>query len=156
MRNAINAFITEKKLVIAGVSRDRMKWGNSLYRALGKKGFSVIPVNPNADEINGAKCYKSVNDIPDKIENVIITLPTAKVLPVLEDCVKAGIKRVWMHQGSGTDTYLSEALKFCRENKLEAVYGVCPMMFFPNPGPHKLHYFLKKIFGTLPKELKAG
>lgn len=156
MKNAINAFINEKTLAIAGVSRDRMKWGNSLFRAISKKGYSVFPVNPNAGQINGKKCYAAVSEIPGKIENVIIALPSEKVMPVLKDCAKAGVKRVWLHQGAGKGAYSDEAVKFCRDNRLEPVYGVCPMMFYPKPGPHKIHYFFKKIFGLLPREFKTG
>ena len=156
MKAVIDAFINSKILAVAGASRDHMKWGNMLCRTLGKKGFTVIPVNPYADEINGVKCYPSVKEIQEKIENVIISLPSEKVMPVLKDCVKAGIKRVWLHQGAGTGAYSDEALQYCREKNLKPVYGVCPMMFFPKPGVHKIHYFFKKLFGTLPDELKAG
>lgn len=155
MKDVINSFVAGKSLAIAGVSRDPMKWGNSLYRAIRKKGYSIVPVNPNAENINGQKCYSAVSQIPDKIENVIITLPSEKVIPVLKDCIKAKVKRVWLHQGGGTGAYSSEAVQYCKDNKLELVYGVCPMMFFPQPGPHKIHYFFKKLFGTLPVELKT-
>jgi hypothetical protein len=63
-----------------------------------------------------------------------------------------GIKRVWLYQGGGSNEAVSEAsLSLCRENGIETVYGLCPMMFFSPAGIHRVHYFFKKVFGNFPK-----
>jgi uncharacterized protein len=156
MKSTIKAFIDTKSLAIAGVSRDSMKWGNVIFRAITKKGYTVFPVNPAADTINGKTCYKSVSDLPDNVENIIIAIPGSKIMPVLEECKKSGIKRIWLHQGSGSGAYNDEAKEFCKDKNLELVYGFCPMMFFPNAGAHKIHLFFKKLFGAVPPEYKSA
>ena len=156
MKTTIKNFVDTKKLAIVGVSRDPMKWGHSLFREITKKGYTVLPVNPETNEIEGKPCFKSVSDLPEKIDNVIITIPGDKVLPVLDQCVKAGVKRVWLHQGAGTGAYSAEAKEFCKKNNLGLVYGFCPMMFFPNAGPHKIHLFFKKLFNAVPAEYKSA
>ena len=153
MKEIVNKFIADKKPAIAGVSRDPMKFGRMIYTQLKKKGYSPAAVNPLAGDIEGEPCYSNVSEIPENIESVILTVPAAKTEAILEDCVKAGVKRVWMHNGAGGGgAYSEKAHDFCKKNNIDVVYGVCPMMLFPNPGIHKVHFFFKKLFRTLPKE----
>ncbi len=52
----------------------------------------MFPVNPNADEIHGIKCYPSVLNIPVNIDLAIIVIPVQFVLQVLEECSKKNTK----------------------------------------------------------------
>ena len=154
MIKTIETFIQEKGIAVVGASRDRGKWGNMVVRTLKKKGYTVYPVNPNADEIDGGKCFHSVQDLPPDVGSAILTIPKGTALQVVNSLNGTGIKRVWFHDGAGGAGASShEAIDLCNKNNIDAVYGVCPMMFFPKPGIHKLHLWLKKIGGKLPKEL---
>ncbi len=46
LRETIDLFLHEKRLVIAGVSHNRKKFGYIMYKAAKEKGYSVVPVNP--------------------------------------------------------------------------------------------------------------
>ena len=154
MLRTIETFIEEKGIAIVGASRSREKWGNMVVRALKKKGYTVYPVNPKADEVDGEKCYHSVQDLPSEVSGAILTIPKDTALQVVNNLNGTGIKRVWFHDGAGGDGASSpEAIDLCKKNNIDVVYGVCPMMFFPKPGIHKLHLWFKKIGGKLPKEL---
>ena len=153
MKNTINNFIENKELAIAGVSANRQKWGNALFRALTKKGYKIYPLNPKLDEVEGVKCYRSVEDLPDHIENIIMATSQLATEEIIKQCKETGIKRIWMHKGGGGAGAQSEAaIKNARENNMEVVYGFCPMMFFPPTGIHRLHFWMKKISHNLPPE----
>jgi len=156
MEDIIEKFIEIKKVGLVGVSRDSKKWGNMLFRALKKKGYIVYPVNPNAEEIMGEKCFPSIKELPKDVENIILSVPPDITNQVIKDCISANIKRVWMHGGvGGSGSHTEEAIKYCEDNEIDVVYGLCPLMFIPPAGIHRLHFWFNKLFGKLPAEYKA-
>jgi acetyltransferase len=52
----------------------------------------IYPVNPNEDEILGLKVYKSIADIPEIPDLVVIAVPPMNVLQVVKECVKRGVR----------------------------------------------------------------
>ncbi len=90
-----------KSIAIIGASREPGKIGHVIVRNFIDGGFpgQLYPVNPNAKEINGLKCYKSVLDIPGKVDSAVVVVP-AKIVPkVLEECGKKGIKGIVVISG---------------------------------------------------------
>jgi len=86
---------------------------------------------------------------------LLLTSPPATEA-VVRDCVKAGIRRVWMHRASGKGAVSKEAVQFCREWGIQVIPGECPFMFFPNPGFHGIHGFIRKITGSYPRRAQAS
>ncbi len=117
-------------------------------KELKAKGYTTYPVNPNAKEIDGEKCYKSLKTLPEKVDGAVIVVPPAEAVKAVKDAVEAGINKVWFQQGSQSDN----AIRFCQANGVSAVYGECILMFAePVAGFHKFHRTVKKIFGKIPK-----
>jgi len=54
----------------------------------------LYPVNPKAKEIYGRKAYASVLDIPETADLAIISVGRDRVMPLFDECIRAGIKRV--------------------------------------------------------------
>ncbi|MEM1561745.1 MAG: acetate--CoA ligase family protein [Candidatus Bathyarchaeia archaeon] len=92
----LDAFFNPRAIAVVGASRDPSKIGHKIVKNIIEGGFSgaIYPVNPNADEILGLKCYKSVVDIPGEIDLAIIIVPARIVPSVLEDCGVRGVKGV--------------------------------------------------------------
>ena len=61
---SVDQFLDQKAIAIVGVSRSGKKFGNAIFRELRDKGVGVVPVNPNAEEIEGVRCYADVKDVP--------------------------------------------------------------------------------------------
>jgi len=91
---SMNHFFDPKSVAIIGASRDPAKPGHVIFRNFLEGTFkgSVYPVNPRARELFGQPCYKSVLDIPAKIDLAVIIVPAPAVPQVLEECGRAGIK----------------------------------------------------------------
>jgi len=90
----VSDLFSPKSLAVIGASRNPAKVGHTILRNIVESGYKgrVYPVNPKADEILGLKCYKSVLDIPDDVDLVVITVPAQIVLDVAEECGEKGVK----------------------------------------------------------------
>ena len=81
-------------IAVIGASRKPGKIGHAIVKNLLDYGFKgkIYPVNPTADEILGLKAYKSVLEIPDKVDMVVVSIPAQKVIPAIEEAGKKGAK----------------------------------------------------------------
>lgn len=144
----IEDFFAPKRFAIAGVSRNEKKFGHEIFKVLREKEFEVVPINPNTEEINGTKCYHSLEDIPNDINSLLIVTPKRQTDEILRTAIKKGINNIWVQQSSETN----ETLQIAEEYEKEIIYNKCVFMFAqPVAGFHKFHRTLVKIFGKLPK-----
>lgn len=147
-RTSIDDFLSQKKLAVIGVSRDTKKFANLAYRFLKTHGYIVYPVNPNAEQVEGDRCFPNIKSLPEKVEGALVVLPPEKTMKVLPEIIEAGIKHIWLQQ----QTDSPQAIQFCKDREINVVYGECIMMFSePLTFPHRLHRFGKKVIGKLPK-----
>lgn len=145
---AIEEFIAQPALAIAGASRDGKKFGNAVYRDLKSKGYHVFAVNPNATTIEGDPCYPSLGALPEKVGGVVIITPPAVSEKLVQEAAQAGITRVWLQQGAESPA----AVKLCQQNGISVVTGECILMYQPNPAFfHNIHRFIKELVGGKPK-----
>ncbi len=144
---AVKDFLSQRVLAVAGVSKNSKKFGNVIYRELKSKGYQLYPVNPNADTIQGERCYNSLKVLPEGVGGVIIVTPKSETEKVVKDAVNTGIPRIWIQQGAET----TEAVCLCRENGISVVHGECILMFAePVAFPHSAHRFIWRMLGKLP------
>ncbi len=148
-KSMIEDFLSQQKIAIVGVSRNKNKFGNTVYKELKKKGYQVFPVNPNATEIKGDRCFPDVEALPEKVDGMVFVTQPKQTEIVLQSAEKVGIKKVWLQQGAESE----KAIKFCEEKNIDCVFGECILMFAEPVGfGHKLHRWVWKVFGKLPKE----
>ncbi len=60
---SVENFLSQKNIAVVGVSRNTKNFGNTIYRSLKKKGYNVYPINPNAEKIEGDKCYPDLHSL---------------------------------------------------------------------------------------------
>jgi predicted CoA-binding protein len=142
----IDDFIASKTLAVVGVSRSGRKFGNTILTTLKAKGYRVVPVNRSTGTIAGEQCYPDLRSIPTPVDGVITVVPPAETVQVVRDAIAAGIRRVWMQQGSESE----EAVQLCRENGILPIRGGCVLMYAaPVEGFHGFHRWLWRLFGRL-------
>lgn len=145
-RRAIDEFLAQKRLAVVGVSRSAKDYTRLVFREFQARGYQAVPVNPNAAEVEGERCYARVGEIDPPVEAALLLTPPAASGAALADCAGAGIRRVWMYRSAGTG-----ARAFCREHEITLIAGRCPLMFLSNAGGiHRFHGFLLKIAGRYP------
>jgi predicted CoA-binding protein len=59
-RQAITDFLAQKRIAVVGASRNAKDFNTGLLRDLRRHGYDAVPVNPNATEIEGARCFPRV------------------------------------------------------------------------------------------------
>jgi len=87
-------FFEPQSVAILGVSRKTGPGAFNILECLQLYGYQgkVYPVNPNAREILGIRCYPSVEDIREPIDLAVVSLDRDQVLAAVDSCVKEGIK----------------------------------------------------------------
>ncbi len=84
-----------ESVAVVGASNQFRKSGFFCMESIisrGKYKGKIYPINRSGSEVFGLKSYLSFNDVPDKIDLAIITVPTSAVLEVIEDCGKCNVK----------------------------------------------------------------
>lgn len=147
-KQSVDQIISQKTFAIVGVSRKKEKFGRSVFTEFKEKGLKVYPVNPNATEIDGQKCYASLKELPEKPDALILTIKPEETEKIVSEAAEAGIKNIWMQNGSESE----EAINICNEKNINVVHNHCILMFMePVHSFHKFHRFMWKVFGQLPK-----
>ena len=93
---SLQDFFSAASVAVVGASRDEAKTGHQVLAAMMRGGYEgdIYPVNREAEEIAGLRCYASLTDIGTVPELVVVVVPAKAVPPVLEECVKLGAKSV--------------------------------------------------------------
>ena len=148
----IEDFLAQKRIAMAGISRDPANFSVKLFEELCRRGYDVVPVNPNATEVQGKRCFARVQDIQPPVEGALLMTSPEATETVVNDCAEAGIRRVWMYRATGQGSVSAKAIEFCLARGMLVVPGQCPFMFLPDTaGFHRFHGFIRKITGRYPR-----
>ena len=129
MPQPIADFLQGRRLAVAGVSRNPNQAANAVFRKLKTCGYEVFPINPNASEIEGTKCYSDVGSIPGQVDGIVIATSPAVSVDIVRQCSDCGIRRVWFHRSIGDGSVSDEAVEECARHGIHCIVGGCPLMF---------------------------
>jgi acetyl coenzyme A synthetase (ADP forming)-like protein len=92
----LNSLFNPNSIAVVGASRKSGKVGHEIVRNLLNAGFKgrIIPINPFADEILGLKCYKDIEQYPDKVDLSLIAVQAPLVTDATISSIKAGAKAI--------------------------------------------------------------
>jgi len=90
-----------KTVAVVGISPKEERPSYVVTSYLQSKGYRIIPVRPDGDEILGEKVYHSLTEIPKeiKVEVVDIFRKSEDVPPIVDEAIRRGAKAVWMQEG---------------------------------------------------------
>jgi predicted CoA-binding protein len=108
-------------LAVVGLSADWYRPSFFAAKYMQEHGYRVIPVNPKYESILGERCYKSLRDIPEKVDLVDIFRKTQDVMPIAEDAIAIGARVLWQQLGVNNDAAAAKA----RAAGLETVVDRC-------------------------------
>lgn len=147
-RAMIDEFLGQRALAVVGASRSGKKFGNVVLRELAGKGYRVLPVHPEAAEIDGQRCWSSLSELPEEVGGVVVVVPPEQGLAVVDSAADAGLRRLWVQQGGESPALLERAA----ERGLEVVSGECILMFAePAEFYHRMHRWVWAVMGKLPE-----
>jgi len=126
---AVAEFLSGHRIAVAGVSRRPSQPANAIYRKLKAAGHEVLPVNPNAAEVEGERCYPDLAAIPGALDGVVIATHPKAALDVVRQCRERGVRQVWFHRSFGEGSVAAEAVREAESLGRQPIVGGCPLMY---------------------------
>lgn len=115
----IEEFVNHKVWAVVGVSSNRRKFGNIIFRDLRSAGYEVYGVNPHEGTVEGETIYPTLADLPVAPDVVDLVVPPDVTEQIVRECHELGLRRVWMQPGAES----TEAVQYCHDHDIEVVYG---------------------------------
>ena len=112
-----------RTIAVVGLSSNPLKHSNDVAGYLQRKGYRIVPVNPNETEVLGERAYPSLDDIPEDVKiDVVDVFRRAEHTPeVAEQAVRRGAKVLWLQDGIVND----DARRIAEDAGLTVIMGVC-------------------------------
>jgi len=112
--------MSQPTVAILGASTNREKFGNISVRAHLQQGYTVYPINPRAEEIEGLPCYPSLSAIPaSHVDRISVYLPPKLLVPVLDEVAAISHDQLWLNPGTESEEVIIRAT----ELKLKPIQG---------------------------------
>ena len=108
-------------IAVVGASRDPYKAGGSVPAGLQQRGFRIIPINPYADTLFGERVYRSLAEVPEKIDLVDVFRPAAEAAEIARQAVAVGARALWLQLDIRSD----EARRIAEAAGLDYVEDEC-------------------------------
>ncbi|HEY8798230.1 MAG TPA: CoA-binding protein [Candidatus Dormibacteraeota bacterium] len=110
-----------RTIAVVGASRDPRKAGGSVPEGLQRRGFRIIPINPFADVLFGERVYRTLAEVPEKVDLVDVFRPAADAPEIARQAVAIGAKALWLQE----DIRSEEARHIAEEAGLDYVEDEC-------------------------------
>ncbi|MBK7867873.1 MAG: CoA-binding protein [Ignavibacteriales bacterium] len=102
MDKQIEKMVSEKTFALVGVSSDVKKFGNYILKELTARGFTIYPVHPSLQMVEGVKCYKTLDLVAGLTPNLIVCVKPERAALLVKEAATLGFTSVWLQQGSGS------------------------------------------------------
>lgn len=120
-RTSAEILAAASTIAVVGASRDPSKAGGSVPAGLQRRGFRIIPINPYADTLFGEKVYRSLLDVPEKIDLVDVFRPAEDAPEIARQAAAVGAKALWLQLDIRSD----EARRIAEAAGMEYVEDEC-------------------------------
>jgi len=88
-----------KTIAVVGLSSDPMRPSFGVSQYTQRKGYRIIPVNPNETEVLGARAYGSLVEIPEQVDLVDVFRRPQFVPEVVDEAIRLNIPAIWLQEG---------------------------------------------------------
>lgn len=110
-----------KKWAVVGVSGNKDKFGYKIWKTLKEHGYTTYGVSPNYDELEGDKIYRSLSELPEKVDIIDMVVPPRLSISILEEAKENGIEYIFFQPG----TYNKEVVAKAEELGLKYLTDDC-------------------------------
>jgi uncharacterized protein len=93
--------------------------GKAVYELFKGSSIRIYPVSPDVNKVAGDRTYRSLSDLPEKVDAVITCLSKSQALSVVEEASRAGVKHIFFQPG--TDSPAAVAL--CKAKGIQYAKG---------------------------------
>jgi predicted CoA-binding protein len=113
--------LNARTVAIVGLSASELRASYFVGYYLQRHGYRVIPVNPNEECVLGEDVYRSLRDVPERIDVVDVFREPAAVQDIAHEAVDVGANALWMQFGVISPT----GARIAQEGGLAVVMDRC-------------------------------
>lgn len=88
-----------RTIAVVGLSSDPMRPSFGVSQYMQRKGYRIIPVNPNESSVLGEKAYSSLSEVPEKIDLVDVFRRPDFVPAIVEEAIRLKLPALWLQEG---------------------------------------------------------
>ncbi|MFB3739239.1 MAG: CoA-binding protein [Candidatus Velamenicoccus archaeovorus] len=112
-----------RTIAVVGLSSKPLRESYQVAAYLQRKGYRIVPVNPNETEVLGETSYPSLLDVPEDVDIDVVDVfrKAADTPPVAEQAVRRQAKVLWLQDGIVND----DARRIAEEGGMTVIMGVC-------------------------------
>lgn len=120
----IDTILQLKNWAVVGATDNKEKFGYKIYKCMKDAGYTVYPVNPGVEEIEGDKCYPNLESLPTKPDAVDVVVAPRVGVQIMQQCAQLGINTAWLQPGANGDTVIETA----KQLGLDVIHDACIMV----------------------------
>jgi predicted CoA-binding protein len=112
-----------RTIAVVGLSSKPDRYSHEVASFLQRKGYRIVPVNPNEAEVLGEVAYPSLLDVPEDvgIDVVDVFRRAEDTPPIAEQAVRRGAKVLWLQDGIVSE----DARRIAEDGGLTVIMGTC-------------------------------
>jgi predicted CoA-binding protein len=99
MDDDVKAILALRTWAVVGCSPEPWRPSHDVARFMIDRGYDVVPVNPNVDEVLGRACHASLADVSVPVDVVDIFRRSSEAGRHVDEAIAVGAKAVWMQLG---------------------------------------------------------
>jgi predicted CoA-binding protein len=88
-----------RAIAVVGLSSDPMRPSFGVSQYMQRKGYRIIPVNPNESTVLGEKAYGTLSEIPEKVDLVDVFRRPEFVPEIVDEAIRLKVPSVWLQEG---------------------------------------------------------
>ncbi|MCC6041004.1 MAG: CoA-binding protein [Desulfurococcaceae archaeon] len=126
MNTSLEKLFNPASVAIVGATPKEGKVGRAiLENFINRFRGRIYPVNPSYSEVLGLKCYKSISELPETPDLVVIAIPAPGVPAVLREAAARGVSAAIVISGGFRETGTPEGERLERElEEISRTYGI--------------------------------
>lgn len=121
---------TPGRWAVVGLSNNRSRTAYDIAAYVQELGMEIVPVHPRAETVHGAQGYRTLAEVPGRIDVVDIFVNSSLAGAVVDEAIAVGAKAVWLQFGVVDEAAAERA----RAAGLDVVMDTCPAIEAPRLG----------------------
>ena len=88
-----------RRIAVVGLSSSTTRPSHGVASYMQRRGYRIIPVNPNEAEVLGEKAYASLAEVPGEVDLVDIFRRSDEAGKAVDEAIAVGARAVWLQEG---------------------------------------------------------